>query len=198
MELVKDAVAGSQEAFATIYATHKQYISNILCRICPPDDLEDDVQTAFIRIYGKLASYAGEARLRTWMHRVAVNSALAQRRTRLARGAQVTVSLDEIVEGLNGEVHRAIEPGYEDTAFENNASRELVSKALYTLSEFDQSRLSEWLDGYGITEIAHDQGWPISKAKSDLHRAKKRLRKAVETLTSPGNSASTTGMRVKW
>lgn len=189
MQLVRESVAGSHDAFTKIYDRHRSYTRSVLFRIVSQEDLDDAVQTTFIRVYENLHSFQGGAKLSTWIHRVAVNTGLMMRRSQNSRGAKTTVSLDETYEGSYGESVPVFEPGYEDRTIDSNADRVLVEKAMAMLGDQDNAVLGYILAGYSIEEIASSLGWTAAATKSHMHRARTRLKAAVTEIENPAPKA---------
>ena len=97
--LVQRALAGDADAFATLFQIHKGRVYAVCLRMTNnPADADDLTQEAFIQAFRKLASFRGESALSTWLHRVAVNTALMHFR----RHVGSHTSLDEPVDGESG------------------------------------------------------------------------------------------------
>lgn len=89
-DLVGKAREGSHAAFDALFHRHKQFVYNVCYRMLgSADDAVDVTQTAFIQAYRELRRFRGEASLRSWLYRIAVNQCMTlirreQRRRRLA------------------------------------------------------------------------------------------------------------------
>src|SRR6201998_4641286 len=75
--LVKRAINGDGDAFATLFQSHRGRVYAVCLRMTNnPADADDLTQEAFIQAFRKLGTFRGESALSTWLHRVAVNTAL--------------------------------------------------------------------------------------------------------------------------
>jgi RNA polymerase sigma-70 factor (ECF subfamily) len=136
-------------------------------RICGGDSglAEDLLQEAFVRAWQKLDSFRGDSQFATWLHRLSVNVALSDRRTRLRR-AKSEISLDETVERTavgSRDVHAA-----QNSDLEQAIAR-LPERARTVLILYD-------IEGYGHADIARMTGMAEGSSKAQLHRARKLLR----------------------
>jgi RNA polymerase sigma-70 factor (ECF subfamily) len=76
-ELIRRARSGDREAFAPLVEAHLPQVWSVVFRILRhQEDTEDVVQEVFLAAYQALPSFRGEARLSTWLHRIAVTRAL--------------------------------------------------------------------------------------------------------------------------
>jgi len=75
--LVRRALEGEGDAFATLFQLHKGRVYAVCLRMTNNTaDADDLTQEAFIQAFRKLETFRGESALSTWLHRVAVNTAL--------------------------------------------------------------------------------------------------------------------------
>jgi RNA polymerase sigma-70 factor (ECF subfamily) len=76
-ELVERAARGDREAFERLVATHLPQVWKVVYRMLRnTEDAEDVVQEVFLTAFRSLSSFRGEAKLSTWLHRIAVTRAL--------------------------------------------------------------------------------------------------------------------------
>lgn len=166
---VEQARAGDPAAFEQLYRIHRDRIYALCWRLCGGDRAlaEDLVQDAFVRAWQKLDLFRGESAFGTWLHRLAANVALSDRRSRLKRVRQETV-LDERLE-------RTVE-GRRETA---DLSRDL-EVAISALPERARAVLVLYdIEGYQHAEIADLTGMAVGSSKAQLHRARKLVREAL-------------------
>lgn len=79
--LVARVLAGDRIAARTLYDRHVRRVHRLVYRICGDEELACDlVQDVFVRAFGQLASFRGDAAFTTWLHRIAVTTALNQMR----------------------------------------------------------------------------------------------------------------------
>jgi RNA polymerase sigma-70 factor, ECF subfamily len=87
--LVERARRGDRSAFHEIVTRHQQQVFRVALGLLRSEhDAEDVVQEVFMKAYRSLDSFRGEARLGTWLHRIAANTALRELRRRGARFAE--------------------------------------------------------------------------------------------------------------
>lgn len=159
--LVDRAARGDRLAFAALVQAHQGYLRKLLGRICRGDQGRADefAQEAFVRAWRALPQFRGEARFRTWLTRLAY-SALAAQRPELPRADEAD---------LEQEPHSDFAPGSD--------WRLDLDRALATLSEPQRHAL---LLCYGAdlshAEAAQVLGWPLGTLKTQVLRAKARLR----------------------
>jgi len=84
--LVERARRGDRGAFAELFRQHRSIVAAIVYRMSGPTaDLEDVVQEVFLQVHRSLPDFRGQAKFSTWLHRVAVNVVLMQRRRAKSR-----------------------------------------------------------------------------------------------------------------
>jgi len=170
--LVELARSGDSAAFEKLYRSNRNRIYALLWRICGGDATlaEDLLQEAFIRAWQKLDSFRGESRFGTWLHRLSANVALSDRRIRLRRIGR-EVSMDEVTE------RTAI--GDRDVFADTRMDLE---KAIAGLPERARSVLILYdIEGYRHAEIAEITGMAVGSSKAQLHRARKLIRKVLDS-----------------
>jgi RNA polymerase sigma-70 factor (ECF subfamily) len=169
--LVSLATGGDVAAFETLYRRHRNRMYGLVWRLCGCNQAlaEDLLQETFVRAWSKLHLFRGESLFGTWLHRLAVNVALSDRRIRVRR-ARFESSLDETAErtavgqrDVQSADHRDLE----------NAIAKLPERARTVLVLFD-------IEGYGHAEIADITGMAEGSSKAQLHRARKLLRKELD------------------
>ncbi len=164
---VRDAVAGDRLAFEKLYRQHLQRIHALCWRMCGGvESLADEMtQEAFVRAWQKLGSFKMQSRFGTWMHRVAVNVVLSDRRIRL-RTMQREQSLEVV----------KVEPTTAGDASSSSETRDLES-AIAALPERARSVLVlHDIEGYRHSDIAEMTGMAVGSSKAQLHRARKLVR----------------------
>jgi RNA polymerase sigma-70 factor (ECF subfamily) len=129
------------------------------------DDVAEDLtQEVFIRAWGKLGSFRGDARFGTWLHRLAVNLLLTRRETlrkREARSVTAEGTLDRLVAPRGRSSGAALD----------------LERALERLPEGARQIFVLYdVEGYGHEEIAKQMGISVGTSKSQLHRARMLLR----------------------
>jgi RNA polymerase sigma-70 factor (ECF subfamily) len=160
-EWVARAAAGDSAAFAALVQAHQGYLRKLLGRVCRGDQARADdlAQEAFVRAWRALPGFRGEARFRTWLTRLAWSSLAAER-------PRLPVQDDAAQEAG---AHSDFAPGAD--------WRIDLDRALATLSDAQRHAL---LLTYGAdlshSEAAQVLGWPLGTVKTQVLRAKARLR----------------------
>lgn len=161
---VKLAAGGDQRAFERLYRAHVSRVYSLSVRMVGPEWAEDLTQEVFVRAWQKLKTFRGESRFGTWLHRLAVNLLLSRRET-LKKRAHLPAG--HLLENLTA---RQAPPGFA-VDFEK-AVRDLPEGARQVFVLFQ-------VEGYPHQEIAEMMGISEGTSKSQLHRARMMLRKAL-------------------
>jgi RNA polymerase sigma-70 factor (ECF subfamily) len=171
--LVQRALSGDAEAFATLFEVHKGRVYAVCLRMTNnPADADDLTQEAFIQAFRKLATFRGESALSTWLHRVAVNTTLMHFR----RQPRTRTSLDDSTDQESSKR----EFGKQDDKLKHSLDRITLIRALEALPSGYRTifELHE-IGGYGHREIAKLLRCSIGNSKSQLHKAKQRIRECL-------------------
>jgi RNA polymerase sigma-70 factor (ECF subfamily) len=174
-ELISRAQDGDQEACATIFDLHRRRVySTCLLMTKNVSDAEDLMQDAFIQIFRGLRSFRGDSAFSTWIYRVVVNTVLMTRRKRHLR----EVSLDEPVNVEHTAVPR--EFGKNDNDLLGTIDRVALSKAAEELPEgCRRIFILHEVEGYEHHEIAEQLSCSVGNSKSQLHKARLKMRKLL-------------------
>lgn len=171
--LVRRALAGEADAFAKLFEAHRGRVYAVCLRMTNnPADADDLTQEAFIQAFRKLATFRGDSALSTWLHRVAVNTALMHFRRQAVPKAAIEESTDH--EGGRREL------GRRDDRLHHSLDRIALTRALEALPS-GYRRIFELheIGGYGHREIAKLLSCSIGNSKSQLHKAKQRIRECL-------------------
>lgn len=173
LSLVRRAQSGDEEAFATLFQQHKSRVYSV-CLLMTKDvaDAEDLTQEAFLQVFRTIGSFRGDAAFSTWLYRVAVNTVLMRLRR---RKSPATVSLDEPVNAESPSLHR--EFGKSDPDLSGVVDRLALRRAIEELPEGCRTIFAlHEVQGYQHHEIADLLECSIGNSKSQLHKAKLKLR----------------------
>ena len=174
-ELIRMAQQGNADAFATLFNTHKAKVYSICLRMTGNTaEAEDLTQDAFLQVFRKLAGFRGDSALSTWLYRVTVNTVLMHFRKKGLR----QVSLDEPVSRPAGSIKR--EHGKIDDRLSSSADRIDITRAMKELpTGYRTIFMLHEVDGYEHHEIAGLLRCSIGNSKSQLHKAKTRMRELL-------------------
>jgi len=169
-ELVERCRGGDQQAFRELVERYKGLVYGLVARSLADRTRADDVaQEVFLRVYRGLRYFRGDSRLSTWIYRITVNALTAER--------QVVK-----VEPLEGTGETAREFGARDRAFDDVALRDRVDKALRRLPLNYQVLINgHYMNGMRYEDLAEALDLPLGTVKTHLHRAKRALRRLLET-----------------
>jgi RNA polymerase sigma-70 factor (ECF subfamily) len=173
--LISRAQDGDQQACATIFELHKRRVySTCLLMTKNVADAEDLTQDAFIQIFRGLPSFRGDSAFSTWIYRVVVNTVLMTRRKRHLR----EVSLDEPATLDHSQVPR--EFGRDDNKLMGAVDRVALTQAAKELPEGCRAIfILHEVEGYEHHEIAEQLSCSIGNSKSQLHKARLKMRKLL-------------------
>lgn len=162
---------GDQAAFEQLYRLHCDRIYALSWRLCGGDAAlaEDLVQEAFVRAWRKLHLFEGRSAFGTWLHRLAANVVLSDRRIRLRKVGMET-PMDEAVERTATGARDVTADLAQDL---EQAVAGLPERARTVLVLYD-------IEGYRHAEIAELAGMAVGSSKAQLHRARKLVREALE------------------
>jgi RNA polymerase sigma-70 factor, ECF subfamily len=167
-QLVACAAAGDSRAFADLVRAHQGYLRKLLARVCRGDQARADdlAQEAFVRAWRALPNFRGESRFRTWLTRLAY-SALSAERPSLPQRDEPSPELGEF--------------GQRSDFAPDVDWRIDLDRALAGLSEPQRHALllTNCAD-LSHAEAAQVLGWPLGALKTQVLRAKIRLRAQLE------------------
>jgi RNA polymerase sigma-70 factor, ECF subfamily len=172
------AQAGDQLAFAQIYSLHKRRIYSLCLRMVGNiAEAEDLTQEAFLQLHRKIATFRGDSAFSTWLHRLAINVVLMQLRK---KGLSV-ISLDEAMEpGVEERPGRSF--GAADLSLSGAIDRLALQHAIDALpAGYRLIFVLHDIEGYEHNEIADMLDCSIGNSKSQLHKARLKLRDALRT-----------------
>jgi RNA polymerase sigma-70 factor, ECF subfamily len=180
LELVKRAQRGDAEAFAALFHAHKARVYSICVRMTNNTaQAEDLTQDAFLQVFRKLSTFKGNSALSTWLYRIAVNTVLMHFRKKALK----QVSLDEPSSHDAKQVRR--EYGSRDGRLSGSVDRIALTRAIKDLpAGYRKIFLLHEVEGYEHQEIAKLLDCSVGNSKSQLHKAKLRIREFLsETVT---------------
>lgn len=172
------AQAGDHRAFAQLYSIHKRRIYSLCLRmVSNAAEAEDLTQEAFLQLHRKIATFRGDSAFSTWLHRLAINVVLMHLRK---KGLPV-MSLDEAMEPTHDDgPGRSF--GAPDLALSGSIDRLALERAVADLpAGYRLIFILHDVEGYEHNEIAGMLDCSIGNSKSQLHKARLKLRDALHT-----------------
>ena len=139
-------------------------------------EAEDLTQEAFLQLFRKIGTFRGESAFSTWLHRMAVNVVLMHLRK---KGLQV-VPLEETTESEEEAPKKDF--GAQDLALVGSIDRIRLQNAIESLpAGYRTIFVLHDVEGYEHNEIAEIVGCSIGNSKSQLHKARMKLRELLKT-----------------
>jgi RNA polymerase sigma-70 factor, ECF subfamily len=178
-DILARAQAGDHYAFAQLYSLHKRRIYSLCLRMVGNvAEAEDLTQEAFLQLHRKIATFRGDSAFSTWLHRLAINVVLMHLRK---KGLSV-ISLDEAMEPTPEEgPGRSF--GAPDLSLAGSIDRLALERAIAELpAGYRLIFVLHDIEGYEHNEIAAMLDCSIGNSKSQLHKARLKLRDAMRTV----------------
>ena len=167
---LKRAIAGDERAMQRLWSQHAPHIDAVVRRLCGDSELAADVsQEVWMQIFRALPSYRGDAQFGTWAHRIAVNRTLNALR-KIRRIAKLEIEIED-----------------DSAVTENDSDRTFMAESI----EQAMNRLSPGakavfvlhdIEGYTHGEIGEELGITPGGSKSQLFKARAKLRKLLAHL----------------
>lgn len=163
-----------EEAFRIIVDDYSERLYWHLRRYtCSHEDADDLLQEVFIKVWAALPSFREEARLFTWLYKVATNEALNWLRKKRVRAALEFSHLDEQLENRIDE----------DAHFDGNELQRELHKAIARLP--DKQKLvftMRYFDELPYEDIAEITGTSVGALKASYHHAYAKIRRDLEKM----------------
>jgi RNA polymerase sigma-70 factor, ECF subfamily len=177
VELIERAKQGDAEAFEALYHLHKRRVYSLCLRMTANTAAAEDLtQEAFLQLFRKIGTFRGESAFSTWLHRMAVNVVLMQLRK---KGLPV-VPLEDTIE--TEEEAPKKELGAPDPGLAGSIDRLQLQRAVDDLPPgYKSIFVLHDVEGYEHNEIAEIVGCSVGNSKSQLHKARLKLRDLLKT-----------------
>jgi RNA polymerase sigma-70 factor, ECF subfamily len=176
---------GEAAAFETLVAERSGEIYGLLYRLTEnAEEARDLTQETFLRAFQNIGHFRGDADLRTWIYRIAINQARNRWRWWRRRRRDATVSLDA-PDGPSGQpltaTLRAVHGHDPETQTLAHEREKVLRSALRTLgSSYRETVILRDIEGFSYEEIASTLGISVGTVKSRLSRGREELRRKLE------------------
>ncbi len=172
------AQQGNPAAFDFLYRRHSPRVYALCLRMVKnPTQAEDLTQETFLAVLRGIRGFRGQSAFTTWLHQIARNTVLMCFRKKKLK----ETSLEEMTESDSESGRPWKEPGISDRHLESIADRLLLQAALAQLSRgFRNALVLHDLQGYEHPEIAALLGCATGTSKSQLHKARSRVREQLK------------------
>jgi RNA polymerase sigma-70 factor (ECF subfamily) len=172
LELARKAAGGNVAAFELIYSRyHRRTYSLCLRMTNSGTEAEDLTQEVFIQLFRKVGSFRGDSAFSTWLHRMTINQVLMHFRR---RGVKNELTTDD------GEMPEQVVRGSENRNKMQIIDRIALDKAVAQLPNgYRTVFMLHDVEGFEHEEIARMLGLSVGTSKSQLHKARLKLRKLL-------------------
>ena len=177
-ELTQAAANGNMIAFEEIYSRHHRRVYSICLRMLQnATEAEDLTQDVFIQLHRKIGSFRGDSAFTTWLHRLTVNQVLMHFRKRNVKFEKTTEEGETPVQIVPGTENQSRMPVVDKIAIEH-AIEQLPNgyRNVFVLHD---------VEGYEHEEVARILGCSVGTSKSQLHKARLKLRKLLQRKAPP-------------
>ena len=167
-ELIRRATAGDETAMHALYRRYAPRVYAVVRRLAGDDGLADDwAQEAWIRAFRALPKFRGDSAFSTWLHRVAVNSALQGKRRRSRHDTRETDLPDALPGGRT----------------DSPVLRITLERALEKLPDgMRQILVLHDVEGFTHEEIGEMLGVAAGTSKSQLFKARAKMREMLRPM----------------
>jgi RNA polymerase sigma-70 factor (ECF subfamily) len=177
-EAIRLAQAGDAAAFEHLYQLHSRRVYALCLRMVGnPSDAEDLMQEAFLQLFRKIGTFRGESAFSTWLHRMTVNVVLM----RLRKKSLPAASLEEATEPDEETGGPRKDFGAPDLRLSGAVDRVNLERSIEKLPRgYRTVFVLHDVQGFEHNEIAGIMGCSVGNSKSQLHKARTRLRELLQ------------------
>ena len=177
--LIKALQQGAEQAFRQLVEAYQHMVFNVALGIVQQEqEAEDIAQEVFVQVYQSVKDFKGEAKLSTWLYRIAITKSLdwQRRKTRKKR-----FGLVQNLFGLNNEVvHEAPEFNHPGVLMANKERAAVLFKAIGALPDNQKIAFTlNKVEGLSYQDVADVMSVTVASVEAYLHRAKENLRKGL-------------------
>lgn len=175
--LAISAAGGDMGAFEQLYTRHNRRVYSLCLRMTQnAAEAEDLAQDAFIQLFRKIGSFRGDSAFTTWLHRLTVNQVLMHFRKRSVKLERTTEEGDTPVQIVRGTENPNKMPVLDRISLDH-ALKQLPPgyRSVFVLHD---------IEGHEHEEIAKILGVAVGTSKSQLHKARMKLRRLLQKESS--------------
>ena len=172
-ENVKLAASGDVDAFEALYRRHYRRVYSLCFRMTRNASAAEDLtQNVFIQLFRKLKTFRGASSFTTWLHRLTVNEVLMHFRRNVVKKERTTD---------DGTTPTQIVSGTQNPARMSLVDRIALEEAIQQLSPgYRAVFILHDVEGYEHEEIGKLLGCAVGTSKSQLHKARLKLRQLLK------------------
>lgn len=178
---LKRAIDGDERAMQRLWSQHSPHIDAVVRRLCDDAELAADIsQEVWMQIFRALPSYRGDSQFGTWAHRIAVNRTLNALR-KIRRIAKLEVDIED-------------DSAMTETDTDRTFVAESIEQAMGKLSPGARVVfVLHDIEGYTHGEIGEELGITSGGSKSQLFKARAKLRKLLAHLVDESPTVAVKG-----
>ncbi len=184
VEFIERLKRGEAEAFEELVAQRTGEIYGLLFRLTEnAEEARDLTQETFLRAFQSIGRFRGEADIRTWIYRIAINQARNRWRWWRRRRRDATVSLDAGANQTTPTLAAALVESSQDPEQQalSHERESVLRAALQTLGRsYRETVILRDIEGFSYEEIAATLGINVGTVKSRLARGRQELRQKLE------------------
>ena len=171
-ELTQAIARGATSGIGDLYERHKPKVYSVCLRMTGNMSVAEDLtQEIFIKLLGKAGSFRGESQFTSWLYRLTTNHVLMYFRQAVRRRERFPYLEDE-VDAIQHRLRVSFGTQFLDRIAIDAALARLPAGCRSVFLKFD-------VEGYNHEEIAGIFGCSVGNSKSQLHKARRRLRKLL-------------------
>lgn len=177
-DLAQRAAKGDMAAFEEVYQRHNRRVYSLCLRMTQSaPEAEDLAQEVFIQLFRKIGSFRGDSAFTTWLHRMTVNQVLMHFRKRSVKMEKTTEEGETPVQIVNGTENPLHMPVVDRIALDD-AIAQLPNgyRTVFILHD---------VEGHEHEEVARILGCSVGTSKSQLHKARMKLRRLLKKQSPP-------------
>ena len=180
-ELAQRSAKGDMGAFQELYERHNRRVYSLCLRMTGNVvEAEDLAQEVFIQLFRKIGSFRGESAFTTWLHRLTVNQCLMHFRKRSVKLEKTTEEGETPVQIVSGTENPNSMPIMDRIALDNALTQLPPGyRTVFVLHD---------VEGHEHEEIAKMLGVAVGTSKSQLHKARMKLRKILRARNEPSKN----------
>ena len=176
--LAQRAAGGDITAFEELYQRHHRRVYSVCLRMLQnATEAEDLTQEVFIQLYRKIGSFRGDSAFTTWLHRMTVNQVLMHFRKRSVKYEKTTEEGETPTQVVTGTENHQKMPIVDKIALDNAIDQLPPGyRNVFVLHD---------IEGYEHEEVAKILGCSVGTSKSQLHKARLKMRKLLGKKSAP-------------
>ena len=170
--LAQRAAQGDMQAFEELFRLYRRLVYSLCLRMTQDvSEAEDVTQEVFVLLFRKIGGFRGEANFTTWLHRLTVNQVLMRFRKNKSRR-------EDALEEEEIRPHESVRPTSPKAS--QLIDRITLENALAQLPPgYRAAFILHDIEGYENEEVARLLGCAVGTSKSQLHKARTKLRKIL-------------------